>query len=66
VNKLFAEISETVDTDFQWLPFMDYVYSTYEETVGTVIAAKGDISSALDAWQEQLVSYAEDQGFTVE
>ena len=30
VNKLFAEISTTVDTDFQWLPFMDYVYSTYE------------------------------------
>ena len=65
VNKLFAEISTTVDTDFQWLPFMDYVYSTYEETMGTVIAAKGDISGALDAWQDQLVSYAEDQGFTV-
>ncbi|MFC8682032.1 ABC transporter substrate-binding protein [Microbacterium ureisolvens] len=66
VNALFAEISETVDTEFQWLPFMDYVYSTYEETMGTVIAAKGDISDALDTWQDQLVSYAEDQGFTVE
>ena len=66
VNKLFAEISTTVDTDFQWLPFMDYVYSTYEETMGTVIAAKGNISDALDTWQDQLVTYAEDQGFTVE
>ena len=66
VNALFAEISETVDTDFEWLPFMDYVYSSYEETVGTVIADKGDISDALDAWQDQLVSYAESQGFTVE
>ncbi|WP_210506016.1 ABC transporter substrate-binding protein [Naasia sp. SYSU D00057] len=66
VNKLFAEISETVDTDFQWLPFMDYVYSSYEETMGSVIADKGDISAALDTWQDQLVSYAEDQGFTVE
>jgi len=66
VNKLFAEISETVDTDFEWLPFMDYVYSTYEETMGTVIADKGDIAAALDVWQDQLVSYAEDQGFTVE
>ncbi|WP_240665776.1 ABC transporter substrate-binding protein [Agromyces sp. LHK192] len=66
VNKLFAEISETVDTDFQWLPFMDYVYSTYEETMGTVIADKGDIAAALDTWQDQLVAYAEDQGFTVE
>lgn len=66
VNALFADISTTVDTDFQWVPFMDYVYSTYEETMGTVIAAKGDISAALDVWQDQLVTYAEDQGFTVE
>ncbi|GAA1942335.1 sugar ABC transporter substrate-binding protein [Microbacterium deminutum] len=65
VNKLFADISKTVDTDFEWLPFMDYVYSTYEGTVGKVIAAKGDISAALDAWQDQLVKYAKDQGFTV-
>jgi multiple sugar transport system substrate-binding protein len=66
VNKLFSEISQTVDTDFQWLPFMDYVYSSYEETMGTVIADKGDIAAALDTWQDQLVKYAEDQGFTVE
>jgi multiple sugar transport system substrate-binding protein len=65
VNKLFADISKTVDTDFEWLPFMDYVYSTYEETMGSVIAAKGDISAALDTWQDQLVKYAKDQGFTV-
>jgi multiple sugar transport system substrate-binding protein len=65
VNALFADISKTVDTDFEWLPFMDYVYSTYEETMGTVIAAKGDISAALDTWQDQLVKYAKDQGFTV-
>ncbi|WP_174776973.1 ABC transporter substrate-binding protein [Cryobacterium lactosi] len=66
VNELFAEISQTVDTDFQWLPYMDYVYSSYEDTVGTVIADKGDISGALDVWQDQLVTYATDQGFTVE
>ena len=66
VNALFAEISTTVDPDFQWLPFMDYVDSTYAETVGTVIAEKGDIAAALDVWQEELVAYAEAQGFTVE
>ncbi|MAM53930.1 MAG: ABC transporter substrate-binding protein [Microbacterium sp.] len=66
VNKLFAEISETVDTDFEWVPFMEFVYSSYEETLGTVISDQGDISAALDTWQEQLVGYAEDQGFTVE
>lgn len=65
VNQLFADISETVDTDFQWLPFMDYVYQTYDETMGDVIAKKGDLAAALDTWQDQLVTYAEDQGFTV-
>jgi multiple sugar transport system substrate-binding protein len=45
---------------------MDYVYSTYEETMGTVIADKGDLAAALDDWQDQLVKYATDQGFTVE
>ena len=65
VNELFADISKTVDTDFQWLPYMDYVYSTYEDTIGTVITDKGDIASALDKWQDQLVKYAKDQGFTV-
>jgi multiple sugar transport system substrate-binding protein len=65
VNSLFADISKTVDTDFEWLPFMDYVYSTYEETMGTVIADKGDISAALDTWQDQLVKYATDLGLTV-
>jgi len=66
VNQLFADISQTVDTDFQWLPYMDFVYSSYEDTLGTVLTEKGDIAAALDVWQEQLVDYATDQGFTVE
>jgi len=66
VNALFADISETVDTDFQWLPFMEFVFSSYDDTMAPVITSKGDIAAALDQWQDQLVSYAEDQGFTVE
>lgn len=66
VNKTFAEISETVPKDFEWLPFMDYVYSSFNETVGKAIASHGDLSPAVKAWHDQLVSYAEDQGFTVE
>jgi multiple sugar transport system substrate-binding protein len=65
VNKLFAGIADTVDTEFQWLPFTEYAYSSFNEKVGTVIGAKGDLGAALDAWQEDLVTYAKDQGFTV-
>ena len=65
VNELFSQIGSTVDTDFQWLPFTEFAYSSFNETVGKAISAKGDLSAALDDWQDQLVSYAKEQGFTV-
>ena len=66
VNQQFAEISETVSTDFGWLPFMDYVYSSFGETVGKAIADKAELQPALEAWESDITTYAEDQGFTVE
>lgn len=66
VNALFSEISATVDPSFQWLPFMDFVYSSYLETVGEAFGTGGDAVAALDDWQQQLLDYAGQQGFTVE
>ncbi|GAA0320821.1 ABC transporter substrate-binding protein [Kineococcus aurantiacus] len=65
VNKLFSDISNTVDTDFQWLPFTDYAYSQFNDIVGKAIGAKGDLSVALDSWQAALEKYAKDQGFSL-
>ena len=45
---------------------MDFAYSSFSETVGKAIADKTDLAAGLQAWQEDLVSYAEAQGFTVE
>jgi multiple sugar transport system substrate-binding protein len=66
VNALFADIAETVVPDFGWLPFMDYAYSSFTETLGSAIADRGDMMAGLQAWQADLVQYAESQGFTVE
>lgn len=66
VNEFFAGVSETVDKDFQWLPFMDYVYSSYTETLGKAISEKGDMTAGLTAWQSAVESYAKQQGFTVQ
>jgi multiple sugar transport system substrate-binding protein len=33
--------------------------------VGKAIADKGDIAAGLDQWQDLLVKYGKDQGFTV-
>ena len=65
VNELFAQISTTVDTDWQWLPFMEFAYTNFNETFGAAVAAKGDLSAGLDAWQDAIVAYAKQQGFKV-
>ena len=65
VNEQFAEISKTVSPDFGWLPFMDYVYTNFNETLGKAFADKTDAVAGLQAWQDALAKYAKDQGFTV-
>jgi multiple sugar transport system substrate-binding protein len=65
VNKMFAGISDTVDTKFQWPPFLDQAVTDWDETVGKSFADKGDVGSALDDWQQRTTDYAENQGFKV-
>jgi multiple sugar transport system substrate-binding protein len=65
VNKFFAGVSDTVDKDFQWLPFMDYVNSSFTDTLGKAVANHGNLRSGLTTWQNQVVTYAKQQGFTV-
>jgi multiple sugar transport system substrate-binding protein len=66
VNALFAEISNTVDTEFTWPPFLDQAVTDWDETVGKSLADATDTVAALDEWQERLVTYAENQGFQVD
>ena len=65
VNEEFAAISATVDTKFEWLPYMDFAYSSFTDTFGKAVAAKGDLAAGLDAWQKALVDYGTQQGFTI-
>ena len=65
VNEKFAQISATVSPDFAWLPFMDYVYTNFNETLGKAFADKTDAVAGLQAWQDASAKYAKDQGFTV-
>jgi multiple sugar transport system substrate-binding protein len=65
VNKLFGQITTTVNPNFPWLPFMDFVYTNYNTTLGAAIANKGDMLAGLKAWQDQVVAYAKQQGYTV-
>ena len=65
VNKVFADISGTVDVGWQWPPFLDQSVKDWTETTGKALADKADAAAATDQWQERLTAYAKDQGFTV-
>jgi len=65
VNAVFIGISETVDPDWQWLPYNDYVSSSFKETLGKAITDKTDLLTGLAAWETQITTYGEQQGFTV-
>ncbi|WP_425247317.1 extracellular solute-binding protein [Streptomyces sp. NEAU-NA10] len=65
VNQVFADISGTVSTSFQWPPFLDQVATDWTETVGKSLAAKSDTVAALGDWQKRITTYAKGQGFTV-
>ena len=65
VNEKFTQISATVTPDFAWVPFMDFVYSNFEDTLGKAIADKTDLVAGLQKWQDGVAGYAKAQGFTV-
>jgi multiple sugar transport system substrate-binding protein len=65
-RQIFAESAQNSVTGWQWLPFQPYVGSVYKDTVGAAISGKTSIADGFAAWQERIVEYAEEQGFTVE
>lgn len=65
VNQVFVDISKTVSADWQWLPYNDFASASFKETLGAAITEKGDLFAALERWKNELVTYGESQGFTV-
>ena len=65
VNALYTNISKTVGTDFAWVPFMDFVYSNFNDTLGKAMADRSDLVAGLQKWQDAVSGYAKAQGFTV-
>ncbi|MFD8379022.1 ABC transporter substrate-binding protein [Streptomyces sp. NPDC059679] len=65
VNRVFSDIAKTVKTDFTWSPFQDYVFNTFNETVGKAMTRRQDLTAALTQWQDSVTGYAKKQGFTV-
>jgi multiple sugar transport system substrate-binding protein len=64
VNEIFVPTSDAL-TKFDWSPFQDYAYVTLTEVLGGALKGQTSWPAALDALQQKVTSYAQQQGFTV-
>jgi len=65
INQVLTQASSEVRPGWSYLPYQVYANSIFNDTVGQAYASKGDLNSGLEAWQQQLVQYGNDQGFSV-
>lgn len=66
INEVLSQAAADVSEGWQYLPFQVYANSVFNDTVGQAYVSDTTIAEGLSAWQEQLVTYGNDQGFTVE
>lgn len=65
INEVLVQAAKDVRPGWQYLPFQVYANSIFSDTVGQSYASKSDLNEGLATWQDQLVQYGNDQGFTV-
>jgi len=65
IHQVMAEAAKQVDPEFGWSPFTSFVYTTYADLLTQVRAGSVTFEQAMQTLQDQCVSYAQDQGFTV-
>ncbi len=65
VNQTFATLSQSVDVNFAWSPFQDYVYSTFSDQFVNVKSGTITFAQAMKNLQSIVSTYAQGQGFTI-
>jgi len=65
VNEVLADAAANVVPDWQYLPYQVYANSIFGDTVGKAYVSSTTLKDGLAAWQDSLVEYGNQQGFTV-
>jgi multiple sugar transport system substrate-binding protein len=65
VNKLYAQISNTVSKDWEWSPIHEFVSTQGGDIQGKALQRGQTMSSTLQPWQDAVVKYAKEQGIKV-
>jgi multiple sugar transport system substrate-binding protein len=64
VNEVFAKSSNAV-LPFEWSPFQSFMFQSMADEFGASLNGNGTLSDAFDRIQDVVVTYAQEQGFTV-
>ena len=62
---IFKESAALVDPSFQWSPFQDYADQILMEELSSAAAGDRTLVEAIDRVQEQVATFASEQGFTI-
>lgn len=65
VNRVFTDSLAAVRPGWQYLPYDVYAISIFNDKVGKAFTGSIPLQQGLDAWQQELVKYGQEQGFTV-
>jgi len=65
IHQIMADAAQQVNVDFGWSPFTDFVYTTYADELALVKDGSITFEQAMQEIQDKVVTYAQDQGFTV-
>jgi multiple sugar transport system substrate-binding protein len=66
IYSVFGPAAAQVDVSFQWSPFQDYVYTQLSNVLSAAVQGKTSYTQAMLTLQSTLVTYAKQQGFTVQ
>lgn len=65
-NQVFAQSSADVVEGWSYLPYQVYANSIFNDTVGQAYVGDTTLVDGLAAWQEQIDTYGQEQGFTIQ
>ena len=65
VNQVLTDAANHVVEGWQYLPYQLYANTIYGDTVGKSYQTHSDLNDGLVSWQDALVEYGNEQGFSV-
>lgn len=65
INRVFADSLAKVGKGWQYLPYDVYAITIFNDKAGKAYTGAKRLQAGLDDWGKELVTYGEEQGFTV-